>query len=69
MTVRAFSPAFLDGYLAAVGEAACASVGGYQIEGRGLQLFSRIEGDVHAVVGLPMLDLLDQLRVRGVLPS
>ena len=67
MTMRDLSPAFLDDYLATLGKRACASVGCYQVEGRGLQLFSRIEGDFYAIVGLPMLAVLDQLRLQGVL--
>ena len=69
LTVRPLSEAFLDDYLAAVGEQALASVGCYQVEGRGLQLFSRIEGDFYAIVGLPMVALLEQLRALGDLPT
>ena len=69
MTVRAFSEAFLDAYLEAIGERATASVGCYQVEGRGLQLFSAIEGDFYAIVGLPMVAVLEQLRTLGELPS
>jgi septum formation protein len=67
LTVRPFSDAFLDGYLDRVGDAALASVGGYQLEGLGAQLFSRVEGDYFTVLGLPLLPLLDYLRTRGVL--
>lgn len=69
MTMRDFSDAWLDGYLDAVGERACASVGCYQIEGLGLQLFARIDGDFFAIVGLPMIQVLDQLRTQGVLAT
>ena len=69
LIMRDFSEAFLDAYLEAVGEDVCASVGGYRVEGRGLQLFQRIDGDFYAIVGLPMLELLDQLRVQGAVPS
>ena len=65
--LRACSPEFLDAYLDAVGEAAFASVGAYQIEGVGAQLFARIEGDHFAVLGLPLLQLLEFLREQGVL--
>lgn len=65
--LRACSPEFLDAYLDAAGEAALASVGAYQIEGIGGQLFARIEGDHFAVLGLPLLPLLEFLRAQGVL--
>lgn len=69
LTVRPFSDGFLDGYLARVGDAALHSVGGYQLEGLGAQLFSRVEGDYFTVLGLPLLPLLDYLRTRGVLAA
>ena len=65
--LRPCSAAFLDAYLDAVGELALGSVGAYQIEGLGAQLFSRIEGDRFAILGLPLLGLLECLRVQGVL--
>ena len=65
--LRACSPEFLDAYLDTVGEAAFTSVGAYQIEGVGAQLFARIEGDHFAVLGLPLLQLLEFLREQGVL--
>lgn len=67
--MRAFSDAFLDLYLAEVGRAACDSVGAYQLEGLGAQLFSRVEGDYFAILGLPLLPLLDFLRNHGVVPT
>jgi septum formation protein len=67
LTMRPFSDEFLDAYLARNGEAALSSVGCYQLEGEGLQLFDRIEGDYFTILGLPMLDLLAFLRREGVL--
>lgn len=67
LTMRPFSDAFLDAYLADHGEAALASVGCYQLEGGGVQLFSRIEGDYFAILGLPLLPVLAQLRTFGAL--
>jgi len=65
LTMRNFSDAFLDDYLDAVGANAMASVGGYQLEGLGLQLFERVEGDHFTVLGLPLIPLLDWLRRAG----
>lgn len=67
LTMREFSDAFLDAYLAAEGDAALGSVGCYRLEGLGAQLFSRIEGDYFAILGLPLLGLLDLFRRHGVL--
>ena len=69
LTMRPFSDAFLDDYLAAAGDAALGSVGGYQLEGRGAQLMSAIEGDHFAILGLPLLPLLEVLRDNGVLAA
>jgi septum formation protein len=65
LTMRDFSDAFLKDYLDAAGEAACSSVGGYQLEGLGVHLFERIEGDYFTILGLPLLPLLDFLRNDG----
>jgi len=65
LTMRAFSDAFLEAYLSTEGEAALGSVGCYRLEGPGAQLFSRIEGDYFAVLGLPLMGLLAFLRERG----
>jgi septum formation protein len=65
--VRPCSGGFLDAYLQAIGEAALTSVGPYQVEGLGAQLFARIEGDQFAIQGLPLLETLEFLRDQGVL--
>ena len=65
--LRPCSDAFLDAYLEAVGGLALGSVGAYQIEGLGAQLFARIDGDRFAILGLPLLGLLECLRIQGVL--
>lgn len=67
LTMRTLSPAFIGSYLADVGDAALASVGAYQIEGRGIQLFEKVEGDYFTIVGLPLLPLLVELRTMGVI--
>ena len=66
LTMRPFSDAFLDDYLARVGADVCRSVGGYQLEGLGGQLFSKIDGDYFTILGLPLLPLLDFLRGHGI---
>ena len=67
LTMRALSPQFIGRHLAAVGEAALQSVGAYQYEGLGIQLFDSIEGDYFTIVGLPILPLLHELRRTGEL--
>ncbi|MBW8744522.1 MAG: Maf-like protein [Sphingomonas sp.] len=67
LTMRPFSDAFLDSYLDAEWPAIGGCVGGYRLEGLGAQLFSRIDGDHFTILGLPLLPLLDWLRVRGEL--
>lgn len=67
LTMRPFSDTFLDAYLARHGEALLSSVGCYQLEAGGMQLFSDIRGDYHTILGLPLLGLLDLLRRYGVL--
>ncbi len=67
LTMRAVSDRFLDDYLDAVGDAATASVGAYQLEGLGIQLFERLDGDYFTVLGLPLLTALNFLRRHGCL--
>ena len=62
LTMRMFSDDFLDGYLSRVGTNALSSVGAYQLEGLGIQLFEKIEGDFFTILGLPLLPLLGYLR-------
>jgi septum formation protein len=68
LTVRALSEDFLAWYLDQEYEAIRHNVGGYRIEGLGVQLFDRIEGSHFAILGLPLLPLLGYLRERGVVP-
>lgn len=67
--LRCFSDDYLDAYLARNGEKVLSSVGCYQLEGEGAQLFERIEGDYFSVLGLPLLPLLAHLRSRGILAT
>lgn len=69
LTMRDFSEGFLDSYLRAEGSAVLATVGAYRLEGMGVQLFDRVEGEFAAVLGLPLLAVLGFLRQRGVLPG
>ena len=69
LTMRAFSDEFLDDYVAAGGEELLASVGAYQLERLGAQLFERAEGDFFTILGLPLLPLLDFLRGHGALEA
>ena len=66
LTMRNFTEAFLDEYLDCVGDDVLHSVGAYQLEGLGAQLFHRVEGDFFTILGLPLLPLLGFLRVHGV---
>jgi septum formation protein len=69
LTMRDFSDGFLDAYAGAEGETLTRSVGAYRIEGPGIQLFSRVEGDHFTIIGLPLLPLLDYLREIKWLPG
>jgi septum formation protein len=68
MTMRPLSDAQVEAYLDLAGEAVTASVGGYQLEGAGVHLFERIEGDYFTILGLPLLPLLGFLRGLGLAP-
>lgn len=67
MTMRDFSDAFIEHYLANTGERILSSVGAYQLEGWGVQLFERIDGDFSTILGLPLLPLLGFLREHQVI--
>lgn len=69
LLMRRFSGAFLDAYLDRIGPDASCGPGAYRVEGPGVQLFDRIEGDHATVIGLPLLPLLAHLRASGRLPS
>jgi nucleoside triphosphate pyrophosphatase len=69
ITVRKLSPEFIGRYLAAAGEEVLRSVGAYQIESIGVQLFEKIDGDYFSILGLPLIPLLDTLRREGVIES
>ena len=69
LTVRKLSDEFIDTYVDTIGDPLLSTVGAYQLEGLGAQLFTRIDGDYFTILGLPLLPLLDYLRTRGVLMS
>ena len=67
ITFRHLSPEFIGRHLAGVGEIALTSVGAYQIEDQGIQLFEKIDGDFFSIMGLPVIPLLGQLRKLGII--
>jgi septum formation protein len=67
LTMRKLSPEFIGRYLAAAGEEVLSSVGAYQIESVGIQLFEKIDGDYFSILGLPLVPLLDTLRREGAI--
>ena len=69
LKMRNFSDEFLEAYLLSESEHITSSVGGYKIEGRGLQLFDQIHGDYFTILGMPLLPLLSYFRQSGVIPS
>lgn len=69
ITFRKLDPGFVGRHLAAAGKDVLASVGAYQIEGLGVQLIEQVKGDYFSVIGLPLLPLLKQMRVLGLLEA
>lgn len=69
LTMRDFSDDFLRSYLKHHGQEALSSVGCYQFEGPGAQLFERVEGDFFSILGLPLLEVLAFLRLHGEVPT
>ncbi|MGX1098064.1 Maf family protein [Amorphus sp. MBR-141] len=69
LTMRDFSDRFIDDYLAVAGARALSSVGAYHLEGVGVQLFEKVEGDFFTILGLPLLPLLSYLRATGIVAS
>jgi septum formation protein len=69
LTMRDFSDAVLEDYLTRAGDRVSQSVGAYELEGLGVQLFDKIEGDYFTVLGLPLLPVLAELRAREIIPS
>jgi septum formation protein len=69
LTMRSFSEHFLDLYLARASAGATTSVGAYQLEGLGIQLFERVDGDYFTILGLPLVQALGFLRRYGCLAA
>ncbi|MDG1738421.1 MAG: Maf family nucleotide pyrophosphatase [Paracoccaceae bacterium] len=69
LMMRDFSDAYLDEYVERNWESIRYSVGGYKLEEEGVRLFSRIDGDYFTILGIPLLELLSYLTIRGTLPA
>jgi septum formation protein len=69
LKMRDFSDAFLEEYLTRAGDRIGQSVGAYELEGLGVQLFDKIEGDYFTILGLPLLPLLAELRAHGMIAA
>ena len=69
LSVRTLSEGFIETYIETCGTALLSTVGAYQLEGMGAQIFSKIEGDYFSILGLPLLPLLDYFRVRRLLTT
>lgn len=69
LTMRPLSRDFITDYLHQEGDDLLTGVGGYRIEGRGIQLFERVEGNHFTIIGLPLLPLLVFLREAGIAPQ
>lgn len=69
LTMRSFSDAYLQDYLSRAWPGIQDSVGGYKIEEEGVRLFARMDGDQFTILGLPLIELLNFLALRGTIPS
>ena len=69
LTMRTLAPQMIDRYLDAAGDSVALSVGGYQLEGLGQHLFRKVTGEHSAILGLPMLETLNQLRILGLVAA
>jgi septum formation protein len=69
ITMRNYSDAYLDDYIATEGPAILSSVGCFHFEGRGIQLMQRVEGSYFAILGLPLLPLMHFLRTQDIVPT
>ena len=67
LVMRRFSDEFLDRYVESEKEQVCNTVGGYRLEGLGVQLFSRINGEYYDILGMPLIALLNFLREHGAI--